>query len=509
MGRLAVAPNGKLIAFSSEISIHIWDLDRGGPPLKIEKAHDREITALTFSRDSKTVISGGFRRKLIVGEERYSESFAQIRAWDAATGRRTSELPEELTKQHVTDLWVSPDGATLFASLLDQVRVLAWPSWKTLSALQTPGIRSFGHPAMGVSRDGKTLALASARCAIQIWDVPASKQRLVVEESHVDRVPAVDFGPDGRIAATGSWDGTVRLWDARTGAQLRRLVYSDRPMNLTAVRFSPDGRTLAAVGNHREKVVSVVGAVKVWKVATGELLRDFRFPGLSMSIAFSADGKQLAVGSMNTLGAVGEEPGGLIRIYDVEAGKEAGQLEGHGQTVLAMSYTPQGERLVSVAQDWSIRVWNVATFKEDRNVRIDEVPSAALSGDGSLAILSSRKEMSRWNVASGAKAKDFDLGADTRFGPRRLALSPDKRLLVTDGKSASRGASLFTASVRLWSVAEGRELLSIACPDGMAAAFAFSPDGRKLASGLGDGTALIWDVSPAYDKLSKPAEKKP
>jgi WD40 repeat protein len=512
--RVVVSPTGKVVASLFKDSIRIWNIEAGGAPVVIEKAHERDVTTLTFSPDGKTLVSAGYRSRAAPGKPGQRERLqriASIRTWDAETGRRTGELPDEAIDQWINGLSFTADGKTLVATMSTEVRFLDWPSGKVRKSL-APGdrLRDFSGGTASLSRDGKMLALATAGGAVQLWDLATGKQRLAVGESHVARIEAVDFSPDGRMVATGSGDGHVRLWDAATGAHLRRLVYSGSSRNLRAVKFSPDGRTVAATGHPHEEAAG--GAVKLWKVETGELLHVFRFPGCGYALSFSPDGKGLAMGPMYDSVAPDDEPGSgaPIRLFDLAAGKEIAKLTGHTETVRAVAYSADGRQLISIGEDRSLRVWNVKTHKQEREIKVNPATGAAISRDASLAVISSwhPKQTESWNIAEGTSLQAFD-HADERVGLEGLALSPDKRFVASNGKATVRGNVFVSDSIRLWTVAEGRESHSFPCPDGTVLSLAFSPDGRKLVTGQLNGTALIWDVSAAYDKLSEPAEKQP
>ena len=86
-----------------------------------------------------------------------------------------------------------------------------------------------------------------------MWDLATGKE--LQRFSHDDPVTAVSFSPDGKTLASGSQDNTVRVWDLATGKELQRLSHDS---SVTAVSFSPDGKTLASgsAGQHRAGVGS-------------------------------------------------------------------------------------------------------------------------------------------------------------------------------------------------------------------------------------------------------------
>ena len=139
-----------------------------------------------------------------------------------------------------------------------------------------------------------------------IWDT-ANCQRTLT--GHHPQVVSVAFGPDGGVLASGSKDGTLRLWDVKTGELKRTLKQIEIEIS---VAFSPDGATLAS-GNWAR-------TVRLWDAETGELKRELTgHTGVVHSVAFSPDGKLLASGSKDM----------TVRLWAVETGESIQTLTGH------------------------------------------------------------------------------------------------------------------------------------------------------------------------------------
>src|SRR5439155_6341691 len=122
---------------------------------------------------------------------------------------------------------------------------------------------------VSISRGGKQVVKVSAvprgpALAARIPRVPLGREirRFL---GHKDSVVAVAFSPNGRSALSGSWDGTVRLWDLETGKELRR--FTGHSGAVDSVALSPDGRRALSGGNDR--------TVRLWEVETGKELRRF------------------------------------------------------------------------------------------------------------------------------------------------------------------------------------------------------------------------------------------
>ncbi|MCU0522511.1 MAG: hypothetical protein MUF84_17690, partial [Anaerolineae bacterium] len=104
-------------------------------------------------------------------------------------------------------------------------------------------------------------------------------------DKHTDSVMQPDWSPDGRRIATGSWDHTVRIWDAETGEE--RLVFTGHADSVFAARWSPDGRRILS-GDES-------GMVRIWQADTGFEVYRFAVPGTAYSSKWSPDGSQVIV----------------------------------------------------------------------------------------------------------------------------------------------------------------------------------------------------------------------
>ena len=124
---------------------------------------------------------------------------------------------------------------------------------------------------------------------------------------HTDRVNGVAFSPDGRYLASSSWDDDIRLWDATTGAERRRL--KGHTGSVWAISFSPDGGRIASASwDHK---------VKVWSVEDGrELLTFSEHTAPVHSVAFSPDGQRLVSGGFD----------GQVKVWEADDGSNDRQL---------------------------------------------------------------------------------------------------------------------------------------------------------------------------------------
>ncbi|MBT9311406.1 WD40 repeat domain-containing protein [Leptothoe kymatousa TAU-MAC 1615] len=146
----------------------------------------------------------------------------------------------------------------------------------------------------------------------------------------------MSFSPDGQTLASGSEDGTVKLWD-RSGRELQTL--EGHSGWVWSVSFSPDGQTLASGSSD--------GTVKLWDRSGRELQTLEGHTGTVSSVSFSPDGQTLASGSSD----------GTVKLWD-RSGRELQTLEGHTDWVWSVSFSPDGQTLASGSDDGTVILWN-------------------------------------------------------------------------------------------------------------------------------------------------------
>jgi WD40 repeat protein/serine/threonine protein kinase len=449
---LAVSPDcRRLAARTVGADLRVWDLDKWRPgeenlPVLTFPPHSRGLSGLAYSPDGKLLAT--------VGQD---QSWS-VKFWDAGTGKAVGSILLERPFRSPT---FSPDGRFLAASsdTAGDGYVRVWE----VTGREVFSYKGKGNRArinLAFRPDGGALAASDIDGATKVWDLDTGRERLALKVrspnarviSEADFIAmfgaGLAFSPDGRGLATGG--AALRTWDAAGGAELH--CPGGHVGEVASMALSPDGRRLATGGKDR--------TVRLWELESRKPLGTFEgHTDAAWALAFSPDGRLLASGdgpgdpTKNPNNAAGE-----VRIWDLtdrrggDGTPPMHRLLGHPRRIVALAFSPDGQRLVSVGEAGSVKVWDVARGQE---------------------------------LSSGKFALE-------RVG--RTAFSPDGRLIACGGGNA----------VRLWDLSAGREVtrdgqrLALTVEDKLrrgttVGALAFSPDGRRLAA-LGLGMIKIWDT---------------
>jgi RNA polymerase sigma factor (sigma-70 family) len=531
---VAFNKDGRTLAGAEEHIVHVWDVQGGKTIGRIAAPDGTHFHGVVLAPDGKTLITGVVDKKEIV-------SFYQ---WETASGRTLHQWQAYPDQEGIHALALSPDGKQLACALgygdgiRDPFRLRVWgvptgelqidlpgefhtlrfsPCGKVLAAGATgsvslvamatgkeirriptgwiPGVQMDFRP------DGKVLALG-ALWSLTLWDVATGERVGPLLEGHERVVEGVMFLPDSKSLATRS-EGAVHFWQAQTGRRIGRFVGSEANFNHQAL--SPDGKIRAVAGWHKQASMSI----GLWDTAAGKKLCDVEAPPKSWprEMVFSPNGK--------TLGAVSHD--NTLRLWNTATGKSLLQVETTLPHLASLAFAPDGKTLAVGDADVRdhgsvprVRLLDALTGRELRKPfelpgtvgdqpntwRTDRVGRVAFSADGKrLAAATSNggptgtdHAIQVWDLETGQVLCRLEK-VPVRGGEDhcRFALSPDGKSLLTPGESP-----------QLWEVATGKVRGQLRGHTAWVGAVAFSPDGKLLASGSRDTTAVVWNaLNPA------------
>ncbi len=427
---LCFGPDGILASGSADHTAWLWDVRTGatlGKPLE----HQDSVQALCFSGGGKRLLAGS------------ADGTATL--WDVRSGRRLGPPLEHQDAAWATAF--SPTADTVLTGTRDGSLRLWKPAREALP------YRELSHAddavlaaALSPDPSAPLLVTGGSRGMVRVWNVQTD-ERLFPPPSHSDRaahaddVWAVSFSPDGRLFATGSRDGTVKIWDAN--------------------RFE------------------VVRALDDWNLSAGE-------PGKTgsqrrvRSLAFSSDGRHLLVG-----GGGGQ---GAAVLWQVDG---TGRVLHEGDTVWQVAYSPDGQAIALATGDGSVSLHR----PEGESMRRfgpplrqqRRVTALAFSPDGRLLLAGGIEGVAQvWDVRTGGP-----VGKPLRHpGAVWSAAFLDEHTALTGCRDGGG---------RLWDVRTGLPIGPPLRHGGVVWAAACRPGCRLAVTGSEDGTARVWQLPAALE----------
>ena len=494
--RVAVSPDkGRVATASSDGTVKIWDVQSGS---LIRTLPGKEpVLDVAWSKDGATIAA-------CHGAESLKEGFARL--YDVATGAEKKAIRFESTVNRVAyspdgtklaigtekngaSLWsadgaerlkvlggdtevasqivYSNDGALIAIRSGKEARVVSAADGALIAALT-------GHEKnilqLSLSRTGARVATASIDGTTRVWDSRTGKEisRLVLESTAGQKPPRfqrVAFSPDEKLVAAGAQDGSVRLFDAESGAVTHTLVHHDA--SIEDLVFSPDGRRLL--------VASLDKQASIIDTETGGLVELLRGHGDGVLCATFIDDHRVITGSDDR----------KARVFEIADGPYIQVLAGHTGPIERLVASADGSILVSGASDNTARAWDSKTGKLigvlGGNAGL--ISGLAITRDGARVATCAVESPTRlWDARTAKEIGSFREEPD---GCTAAAFSPDGTWLATGSiKGEVRLRDGVTGDVKRTFERHTKKVIRIA----------FSRDGKRFVSASWDGTANLWSA---------------
>ena len=456
--------------------IKLWDIS--GRKLKTLEGHDSVVLSISFSPDDQNIVS--------------SDIEGNVKIWNITSGK-----PQKLTDtQNIKDIrrreafsrFLDTETIVVVNSFGGEIRLWDIPSGEIKGEYQTEDII-----AMAFSRDGKFLATGHFREGIKLWN-SFSGERIDLPES-ISKAPwvqAIEFSPDGRNLAIANNNGVIKIWDISSGRELRTLQ-SDSA-EVIKISYSLDGKTLASLDHS--------GKIRLWNLEAEpniipekqdlfinniqenglsysiliyphdiQEVNDFELPD-TLALTFSPDGQTLASASFD----------GTVKLLNT-SGREREKLIDHNSEVTGISFSPDGLTLASGSLDGNIKIWDIES-KKHQNLLIHNggITSVNFSPNGKFLASTSLDESAHlWNL-SEHQPQALITHEDEAWG---IDFSSNNRTLASASKDGI---------IRFWDI-HGQEIKSVKGHHEAISSLSFSPNGQILASASFDKTVKLWSVS--------------
>ena len=510
-----LSPQGELAACAAQDALNVWDVATGEKLKSLSIEPGWTITNAAFDVPERRVIAG------------FMNSVVDTVGWalwdldgDDAEPAHHVEMPS-LGDTYPNDIDLARQGGRMAIGFDEAMLVYGMADFQRINFYGFDSTK-----AVAFNPQNPYLAAANIRGWITVWNSVTNRQLATLHHPRPRRSrDDVAFSADGAHLASSNAD-SIQVWDLARADEKSVLVGHEG--GVPAAAFHPSGRLLATGGKDDE--------MRVWEVATGDVVASFNLGEAVQTLAFSGEGKLLAVGCMGRAGAphlrifdwrsqekiLESNPAmGDIHAISWSTGRDGSYLAACGPNGVALWKTsgqkpleleevfqlkrdrclatvidPAARWMVWAQEDSRLAAWDMAAGKErplDAPPMLQGWHGVAFLPDGeSVIYVTAEGAAEIWNVKSNRH--DVTFGASGTFSAPHIALSPDGKWFA---------GIVGQNTVSLWHMPTRQHALSLRAEVGSVWSLAWDPSTRRLAVGQSDGGLAVWDLPRVQERLAE------
>lgn len=297
----------------------------------------------------------------------------------------------------------------------------------------------------------------------------------IFQKGHSFYVSCLDYSPNGKFVATGSYDHNIILWNAGNGKQIRTFSMHTAPVK--TLYFSPDGTKIVSNAGNR---------VLVYDIVTGQVLVELNAEDDPFTNArFSPDGQKILTSDNHNQ---------MVLWNAITGNKMASYAKDYSASVSSQWTTPEANMLLSYFSAEAMQLVDLTDSVNAPVFAIDRPFSYAISPNDDIVAVSSYKSSAKiFNLHTGKELNEIMVAKENICDGCKLymAFSHSGKYLVTATKYSD---------VIVWDVKKGTKILSINKPEFWIDDIAFSPDGKHVVVS-GDGESFVWNIKTGKQEL--------